>query len=392
MSLFLLKSGVRIDQEVAEPPEGWPRIKGYRWASHDVGLFRSDYSTRDELQWWADRSHIVRDQEDPRLIRSGVFFQVVVLHELNVASTQLHPNGWVVIQAFITICAAMGITPSVPVFLHYFNVRPLAKRGWVIINEVGRSEFRDEAGLPLFPFYWTKNPQKIKAWAAGRMTLEDLEVVRIINALPCRLNACGFVECLSNEDFDQMAFGYMSLPAPRKTSFTSSHKRQGEGSSKGRDPWTASSSRSSMSQKVRPVIPVTEQVTVVVHQDPPVVDLKPSAGTTPTIVVVSSNKRRKTKEGEKSSSKRSRREGSSPRLLPAVCSRIRIGYYKRLGARHWPSQKDQIVQPASQLLAQRASRPATRNPSPSEPVAQRPGAARPASQSPSELTLLAQRV
>ncbi|KOM38097.1 hypothetical protein LR48_Vigan03g147900 [Vigna angularis] len=71
MSLFLLKGDVRIDRENAEPSGGWPRIKGYGWASHDVGTFRSDYSTREELQWWAYRSHIARDVEDSRLIRLG---------------------------------------------------------------------------------------------------------------------------------------------------------------------------------------------------------------------------------------------------------------------------------------------------------------------------------
>ncbi|KOM49913.1 hypothetical protein LR48_Vigan08g074000 [Vigna angularis] len=245
MSLFLLKGGVHIDQEDVEPSGGWPRIRGYGWASHDVSTFRSEYSTREELQWWADRSYIARDVEDARLIRLGgshpnerVFhgkgasqedfffvytymfnqlflrvsftaFQAVVLRQLNVAPSQLHPNGWAAIQAFVTMCAAIGITQTVAVFLHYFNVRPLARRGWVsfslvqhhtllkpysesfknfkkqyfkvIMRDAGRFEFHDEAGLPLFPFYWTRDPRKINAWAVGRMTPEELEAVRIIN-------------------------------------------------------------------------------------------------------------------------------------------------------------------------------------------------------------------
>ncbi|KOM45325.1 hypothetical protein LR48_Vigan06g063100 [Vigna angularis] len=270
-SLFLLKGGVRIDRENVEPSDGWPHIKGYDWASHDVGTFVSDFSTREELQWWADRSHIARDVEDARLIHLGVShrnervfhgkgaseedfffvytymfnqlflrvsftaFQAPVLRDLNVAPSQLHPNGWAAIQAFVTVCAAMGITPSVAVFLHYFNVRPLARRGCVslssvqsgtlfkpyresfknfkkryfkvIIRDSDRSEFHDEAGLPLFPFYWTRDPRKINARAVGCMTPEELEVVRILNTLPRRLSARNFVECLSHEDFDQITFG-----------------------------------------------------------------------------------------------------------------------------------------------------------------------------------------
>ncbi|KOM38259.1 hypothetical protein LR48_Vigan03g164100 [Vigna angularis] len=136
MSLFLLKGGARIDWEKAESSSGWPRIKVYGWAFHDVGIFRSDYSTGEELQWWADRSHIARDVENARLIclgvshrNEGVFhgkranqedfffvytymfnqlflrvsfiaFQAAVLRELNVAPSQLHPNDWAAIQAF----------------------------------------------------------------------------------------------------------------------------------------------------------------------------------------------------------------------------------------------------------------------------------------------------
>ncbi|KOM55497.1 hypothetical protein LR48_Vigan10g138900 [Vigna angularis] len=366
MSLFLLKGDVRIDREIAKPSGGWPRIKGYGWASHDV-TFRSDYNTREELQWWADRSHIVCDMEDARLIRLGVShrnervfhgkgtseedffsvytymfsrlflrvpftaFQAVVLRDLNVAPSQLHPNGWAAIQAFVMICAAMEITPFVAIFLHYFNVQPLTRRRWVslstvhrrtllkpysesfknfktryfkvIIRDAGQSEFHDEAGLPWFPFYWTRDPRKINTWAVGRVTRQELEAVRIINTLPVALVPATF---------------YMSLPVPHKTSFSSSHKRQGESSSKARDPRTASLSHASAFIKIRSMVLLTEQVTVAVAQPTMVVDLEPCTRTAPIAMAVpSSEKKRKSKEGEKSSSKRNCREGSSPHPIPA---------------------------------------------------------------------------
>ncbi|KOM56886.1 hypothetical protein LR48_Vigan10g277800 [Vigna angularis] len=155
------------------------------------------------------------------------------------------------------------------------------------------------------------------------MTPEELEAMRIINTLPRRLNARDFVECLGLEDFDQMTFGYMSLSAPRKTSFSSSHKRQGESNSNARDPWTASSSRTFASLKTRPVVPLTEQVTVAVAQPITVVDLEPSTETAPTAMVGSSSeKKRKSKEGGKSSFKRN----------PEEVGKLKVEF-KRLGRR-----------------------------------------------------------
>lgn len=112
----------------------------------------------------------------------------------------------------MAMCLTLGITPFVPIFLHYFDVRPLSKGGWVsltsvndrclfrpffdlyknfkdqyfkvIIREVGHPEFHDETELPLFPFYWTRNPKKIKAYPVDLLNSTDLEVVRIINGLP----------------------------------------------------------------------------------------------------------------------------------------------------------------------------------------------------------------
>ncbi|XP_022636395.1 uncharacterized protein LOC111241662 isoform X2 [Vigna radiata var. radiata] len=281
IGLFLLRGGIRVDSEMPEPAGGWPRIQGYRWASPDVDLYTSDFGTRAELLWWSKRSQVARDVEDARFFRLGVShpnervfhgkgncsedfffvytymfdqlyvrisftsFQASVLQELNIAPSQFHPNGWAAIQAFTSLCAAVGVPPMVKVFLHYFNVRPLPRRGWVSLSSVsdwtlfkffsesfknfktryfkviikgsGRSEFFDD-GAPMFPFYWTQDLRRMNAFAIGRMNPEERDVVRVINDLSRRLKARGFVDSLKYEDFDQIAFGYMSLPAPRKTS------------------------------------------------------------------------------------------------------------------------------------------------------------------------------
>jgi len=51
-------------------------------------------------------------------------FTMSVLHTLNVASTQLHPNSWDSVQVFCLVCESFSLLPSPKVFLHYYNARP----------------------------------------------------------------------------------------------------------------------------------------------------------------------------------------------------------------------------------------------------------------------------
>ncbi|KOM34862.1 hypothetical protein LR48_Vigan02g101200 [Vigna angularis] len=248
-------------------------------APHRASLYASAYGTRDLLEWRVNRTHIVRDVEDSRLVRAGVSlknervyygkrstspddffymyvnvfaqlfvrvpfteFQMAVLREANVAPAQLHPNSWVVVQAFLAMCLAVGVTPMIPVFFHYFEVRPPPHGGWVsltsvrdrtlfcsysdsfknfkhhyfkiIIDAAGRHEFHDAAGNPLFPFYWTRKPRKIKAFPVGVLNPVDLEAVRTINALPRRISACHLVEYLRHADCERKAFDLMTAPTP----------------------------------------------------------------------------------------------------------------------------------------------------------------------------------
>lgn len=77
----------------------------------------------------------------------------------------------------------------------------------IIIKEADLSLFHDEAGDPLFPFYWTRDPVKINPVSVGVITPVEVEAVKTINNLPRRLNVCQLVGCLGHEDFDQMTFG-----------------------------------------------------------------------------------------------------------------------------------------------------------------------------------------
>lgn len=147
-----------MDAMRAEPVDGWSAIGGYGWASHYVGSYESEYKSRDDLLEWANQSFLARDEADPQVIRLSVSypnervfhekgtstkdfffvytyifnqmfvrvpftcFQAAVLQKMNVAPSQLHPNGWACIQPFIVMCSALAIVLSVYVFFHYYHV------------------------------------------------------------------------------------------------------------------------------------------------------------------------------------------------------------------------------------------------------------------------------
>ncbi|KOM37306.1 hypothetical protein LR48_Vigan03g068700 [Vigna angularis] len=320
--IFLLQGGIRVDGSPFEPDGRGTVVSD--WAPYVPSLYASVYGSHKDLEWRVSRTHIVRDVEDSRLIRAGVSvrnervyygkrsspddffymyvnffahlfvrvpftkFQMAVLREANVASAQLHPNSWAAMQAFLAMCLVVGVTPTIPVFFHYFEVRPPTSGGWVsftsvrertlfrpfsdsfknfkhhyfkvIIDAAGRHEFHDGEGNPLFPFYWTREPRRIKAFPVGVLSPIDLEAMRTINALPRRISARHLVECLSLKDCGQKAFELMTTPAPRQSNYMASRKRGGASSSSARQrvapnaPRPPPSRRSSSAGRLPPVL------------------------------------------------------------------------------------------------------------------------------------------
>ncbi|KOM48075.1 hypothetical protein LR48_Vigan07g177900 [Vigna angularis] len=217
---------------------------GYDWASRDISDFCSLFKNRVVLEDWVDNSCILRTlgyksciklvacRENERVFHgresvaqdffyfySSLFyymyirlplsvFQMEVLKTLNVASTRLHPNSWGYIQAFVVVCQALAIRPTTPLFLHFFRCRPIAKRGWVsLISEPGdallkqysqsyrgfkdkffrasildsgQAFFFHEDGIPKFSLYWTQNPLKFTSWPEDKMTVGELEALKIM--------------------------------------------------------------------------------------------------------------------------------------------------------------------------------------------------------------------
>ena len=59
-------------------------------------------------------------------------FERALLTEINVVPAQLHPNSW----AFAILCNHLGHTPSVDVFLYFFEAKSPGKKLWMSFNRV----------------------------------------------------------------------------------------------------------------------------------------------------------------------------------------------------------------------------------------------------------------
>ena len=100
--------------------------------------------------------------------------------ELNVGPAQLHPNSWAFARAFAILCCSLGLTPSVDVFLYFFEAKDPGKNLWVSLNSVARRvlltlfqqsykgfkrnffkvrcNHKDPSLFDRFPLYWTEKP------------------------------------------------------------------------------------------------------------------------------------------------------------------------------------------------------------------------------------------
>ena len=55
-------------------------------------------------------------------------FERALLTEVNVALAQLHPNNWAFVRAFSILCIHFVHTPSVDIFLYFFEAKSLGKK------------------------------------------------------------------------------------------------------------------------------------------------------------------------------------------------------------------------------------------------------------------------
>jgi len=80
------------------------------------------------------------DPEDPFFFMYSTVFKRLKLHlpftgferalltKVNVAPAPLHPNSWAFVRAFSILCNNFGHTPSVDVFINFFEAKILRKK------------------------------------------------------------------------------------------------------------------------------------------------------------------------------------------------------------------------------------------------------------------------
>ncbi|RDY13061.1 hypothetical protein CR513_02070, partial [Mucuna pruriens] len=146
-------------------------------------------------------------------------FEWSVLHVLNVAPTQLHPNGWAFIRAFELLCEDIGRAPSLGVFFWFFSVRQTKKNRFfqVAPSDVGPNLLMDSFGELFFPLYWT--PQPAVLVSIDRDDLEEWEVEFV--------EELGDMSTLSSEPVEKRAVenGSGDQERPRKRAFVMGEPR-----------------------------------------------------------------------------------------------------------------------------------------------------------------------
>jgi len=220
---------VRDEGDEADLPE----ILGYDWAPYEPRTLATRFRWGNDLGDLVERTRIFSEEVEDGLLRVKVcagnervchgkgeakldFFyvyaclfhdlgltvpfadwQMTVLRQIQCAPTQIHPNAWASMQAFDVLCRAAGLTPTMPLFLHFYKTRPTVSKGWVsflgankslltlylasykgfktgffkvAIPGKGRRYIFDEQDRPKFPLYWTAFPPPTDAWAEERLT------------------------------------------------------------------------------------------------------------------------------------------------------------------------------------------------------------------------------
>ena len=141
-------------------------------------------------------------------------FQMGILNILNIAPTQLHPNGWASMQAFSILCKMLSLSPSPRSFLYYYSSRPGKRPSWlsliskfdicflkpftssykdfkgkffkILIEPEGREYFFD-GDTPKFPLYWTRDPLKFNSWSCHSMNAADRCVIEVFGHFSYRI-------------------------------------------------------------------------------------------------------------------------------------------------------------------------------------------------------------
>jgi len=160
-------------------------------------------------------------------------FERALLTEVNVAPAQLHPNSWAFVRAFAILCHCLGHTPSVDVFLYFFEAKSPGKKLRVSFNGVAgrvlltlfqqsykgfkgkffkvRSNRKDPTLLDGFPLYWPEKPKLKKPRCLEDLPPQELEVFDLLSDLQALFST---VELLKLEFSPKALKGYIGTCLP----------------------------------------------------------------------------------------------------------------------------------------------------------------------------------
>ena len=157
--------GIDVDDEGDDV--NLPELSGYDWAPYEPRTILTKYRWGNDIGDLVERTRIFSEEVEDRELRVKIYagnervchgkgeakldffyvyaclfqdlrlsvpfadWQMAVLRQIQCAPTQIHPNAWASMQAFDVLCRAAGLTPTMPLFLHFYKTRPTASKGWV---------------------------------------------------------------------------------------------------------------------------------------------------------------------------------------------------------------------------------------------------------------------
>nr|KYP45288.1 hypothetical protein KK1_033163 [Cajanus cajan] len=158
-------------------------------------------------------------------------FECDFLNFVNSAPCQLHPNSWGFLRAFQVLCTVLGIEVSLPVFLHFYQLKvgvpPYGilslsgsrDGGLFTLYSQSYKNFKQEffrvalvnvdpledgafyfGGLPRFPFYWCPRPSRFHGVGQVKLTASEAAAIENLAALPRPLD-CKLVLSLANSAY-----------------------------------------------------------------------------------------------------------------------------------------------------------------------------------------------
>jgi len=157
-------------------------------------------------------------------------FKRELLTKVNVAPAHLHPNRWAFVRAFSILYNHFSHSPSVDVFLHFFEAKNLGKNLWVSFSGVTgrviltlfqqsykgfkRKFFRvcclerDRTLLNGFPLYWVGKLTLKKAKTLDELSSADREMCQVLASLGTVFNT---VELIKHEYNPSSLAGYIGI-------------------------------------------------------------------------------------------------------------------------------------------------------------------------------------